>query len=88
MGKMKITCEEATQICTRAQYGEASLLDKIKLNMHFLYCKTCRVFSKQNAELSTMCNLVKKRKELSKCCLSDEDKAKLKQQIKELENQV
>ncbi|MGY5354513.1 hypothetical protein [Wenyingzhuangia sp. IMCC45467] len=82
---MKITCEQATTICTKAQYGEASILEKIKLNLHFLYCKVCRVFSKQNSEISTMCNLVKKRKELSKCCLSQVDKEKLKQQIKELE---
>ena len=88
MGKMKITCEEATTICTKAQYGEASLVDKIKLKIHFIYCKVCRVFSKQNSEISTMCNMVKKQKELKKSCLSDTDKARLKEQIKELENKI
>ncbi|WP_068828835.1 hypothetical protein [Wenyingzhuangia fucanilytica] len=88
MEKMKITCKEATTICSKAQYGEASFLEKIKLNFHFMYCKVCRVFSKQNSKLSTMCDMVKKQKELSKCCLSDEDKARLKQQIKELENKL
>ncbi|GGF78634.1 hypothetical protein [Wenyingzhuangia marina] len=85
MGKIKITCEEATTICSKAQYGEATFLEKIKLNLHFMYCKVCKVFSKQNSKLSTMCCMVKKQRELSKCCLSEEDKAKLKQQIKELE---
>ncbi|NIJ44518.1 benzoyl-CoA reductase/2-hydroxyglutaryl-CoA dehydratase subunit BcrC/BadD/HgdB [Wenyingzhuangia heitensis] len=87
MGKIKITCKEATAICTKAQYGEASLLDKIKLNLHFVYCKTCRLFSRQNSELSDICALAKKYQESHKCCLSAEDKERLKAQIKELDKE-
>lgn len=43
-----ITCDEATSICDKNQYGEASLLEKIKLNIHLLMCKHCRAYSLQN----------------------------------------
>lgn len=43
-----INCNEATTICNKNQYGEASLTDKIKLNFHFLMCKFCMNYTKQN----------------------------------------
>lgn len=86
MGKLKITCEEATLICTKSQYGEATLLDKFKLNLHFVYCKICRKFSKQNSQLSDMCNLAKQHKEAKKACLCERDKKEWKEQIKGFEN--
>lgn len=84
---MKITCEEATAICTKSQYGAATLTDKIKLNIHFMFCKVCRLFSKQNSELSDMCAMAKRYQETHKCCLSAEDKEKLKAQIKEFDKE-
>ncbi|MDO6738133.1 hypothetical protein [Wenyingzhuangia sp. 2_MG-2023] len=87
MGKMKITCEEATTICTKSQYGEATLIDKIKVKLHFAMCKVCRRFSKQNSELSSVCALAKKYQEKHKCCLSEQDKALWKEKIKQLEKE-
>ena len=46
--KIMISCDEATAICDKNQYGEASFWDKIKLNLHLLMCKHCRGYSKQN----------------------------------------
>ncbi|QNM85056.1 hypothetical protein H9W90_12765 [Polaribacter pectinis] len=81
--RLKITCDEATTICDKNQYGEATLLDKIKLNIHFIRCKICFKYTKQNMTLTKIykghaisC------KEL-KHCLSAEDKEALK---KSLEN--
>ncbi len=85
MGKISITCEEAGTICTKSQYGEATLVEKIKLNIHFTYCKTCRLFTKQNTELSGVCRIVKGNHENDKHCLSAEEKEKLKAQLKEFE---
>jgi len=51
---MKITCDEATKICDKSQYGEASLWEKIKLNIHLFMCKNCRLYSKQN-KIITKC---------------------------------
>ncbi|MGY5353052.1 hypothetical protein ACXGQW_10935 [Wenyingzhuangia sp. IMCC45533] len=80
---MKITCEEATTICTKTQYGEATLVEKIKLNMHFMYCKVCRLFTKQNAQLTGMCASIKPKNE--GFSMSEADKLRLKEQIKEFE---
>lgn len=88
MGKIKITCEEATTICTKSQYGEATLIDKIKLNIHFMFCKVCRMFTKQNSALSDMCAMAKSYQETHDCSLTEADKAKLKEQIKELEKDL
>lgn len=51
---MKISCDEATKICDKAQYGEATLWEKIKLTFHLFMCKNCRLYSKQN-KIITKC---------------------------------
>jgi len=53
--KLFITCDEATTICNKNQYNEASFLEKIKLNIHLLRCKICGLYSKQNGKLTEMC---------------------------------
>ena len=45
-------CDEANHVCDKSQYKEASLLEKIKLNLHLIYCKACRGYSKNNAKLT------------------------------------
>jgi len=80
--KLFISCEEATIICTKSQYKEASFLEKIKLNIHLLRCKTCGLFAKQNGKLTEMCN---KHLEKPKCehTLSNEAKEALKKKLSE-----
>lgn len=46
--KFMISCDEATAICDKNQYGEASRWDKIRLNFHLMLCKHCKAYSKQN----------------------------------------
>ena len=53
---MKITCQEASNICNKSQYKEASFWDIVKLRIHLLYCKTCKQYSKKNSELTSMCD--------------------------------
>jgi len=45
-------CNEANNICNKAQYKEASLLEKLKLNLHLIYCKACRGYSLNNSKLT------------------------------------
>lgn len=52
MSKFFINCEEASHICDKSQYKEASFFERIKLTMHLLYCKVCRKYTKQNAKLT------------------------------------
>ncbi len=50
---MKLTCDEASAICDKSQYKEASLWEKIKLNIHLFLCKKCGLYAKQNRIMST-----------------------------------
>jgi hypothetical protein len=50
--KFIITCDEATAICDKNQYGEATLAEKIRLTFHLLVCKYCKSYSKQNNLMS------------------------------------
>lgn len=69
------SCEKAATICNKAQYGEASFLERISLNLHLLICKTCAVFSKKNAKLTTLC------KESKLHGLSEQEKLKMKEHL-------
>ena len=46
--KITMSCDEATTICDKNQYGEASTWSKIRLRLHLLLCKHCRSYSSQN----------------------------------------
>ena len=52
--KILINCEEATSICNKNQYKEATFWDKIRLNIHILMCKYCKKYSTQNQIISIL----------------------------------
>ncbi|MCD2260462.1 glycine dehydrogenase [Psychroserpens luteolus] len=52
--KIIIPCEEANHVCDKTQYKEATLWEKIKLNIHLLYCKACRKYTKNNTKLTKL----------------------------------
>lgn len=78
---LKITCKEATSICDKSQYKEASFLDILKLKLHLAICKKCAAYSEQNNMLS---RIVKS----SKVCqnpnfqLNDDFKERMKDELK------
>ena len=51
INKLFVSCEEAKHICDKNQYGEASFLEIIKLNVRLMYCKVTRAYSKRNTKL-------------------------------------
>ena len=79
MAKFIISCDEATTICDKSQYGEATFFEKVKLNFHFLICRICLRYTKQNAKMKA--HDCKKENN----CLSSQDKEQLKKQLQELE---
>ena len=84
--KLKITCDEATTICDKNQYGEATFTDKLKLQLHFLSCKICSLYTKQNTLLTKIYkNKAKSDQEHSATlCMSDEEKEKLRKEFEKL----
>jgi len=72
---MKISCEEATHICNKSQYKEASFWEIVKLKLHTVYCKTCAYYSKKNTRFTSLCD----RANLQS--LTDDDKEKMKEKL-------
>ncbi|MBT8185610.1 MAG: hypothetical protein KJN76_12270 [Eudoraea sp.] len=72
-----ITCQQAAIISDKSQYHEASFLEKVKLRLHLLVCKTCAVFTKKNKQLTALCE------KAHILHLSEEEKFRMK---RELEN--
>ena len=54
-----IACEEANHYCDKGQYKESSLMEKIKLNIHLIFCRACQKYSANNGKLT---KLIKKEK--------------------------
>ncbi len=47
-----VTRDQAKHICDKNQYGEASFLEIIKLNIRFLFCKVTRRYVRRNVKLT------------------------------------
>lgn len=52
--KLFFSCDEANHTCDKTQYREASLWEKVKLNIHLLVCRACREYTKNNARLTKL----------------------------------
>jgi len=78
--KIMINCDEASTICDKSQYHEATFLEKIKLQMHLFLCKKCGLYSEQNKMMSKIfgAHLVKHDHSSG---LSEGDKADLKEKL-------
>ncbi len=82
--KFKLTCNEATTICDKAQYGEASFYEKIQLNWHLIVCKICSMYTKQNSKMSDIFKMKAANCKTETRCLSAKDKDALKEQLRQL----
>lgn len=76
--KIVIPCDEANHVCDKNQYKEASLWEMIKLNIHLIYCKACRKYTKNNTVLT------KKIIESKVECLDIDYKEKMKQELEKV----
>ena len=78
--KFMISCDEATAICDKNQYGEASFSEKLRLSFHLVLCKFCKKYTKQNNLMSQLFG-----KYLTPCDgsekLSPEDKNELEKSL-------
>lgn len=70
-----MACDEANHVCDKSQYKEASLIEKIKLNIHLIYCRACRKYSSNNGKLTKV--IVDSKVE----CLDKEEKNAIKRTI-------
>ena len=81
MAKFKITCDEATTICDKSQYGVVSIMEIIKLRIHFIGCKICSLYTKQNTLISKILN--KNKGGSAICSLTEEEKEMMRRNVEE-----
>lgn len=82
MGKFKslfLDCSRANHCCDKAQYDEASLVEKMKIHLHNFFCRPCKEYTTTNNKLSA---LVKKAN--LKSCTEEEKKSWKKEIEKEI----
>jgi len=79
--KRGLTCDEATAICDKNQYGEATFLEKVKLNLHLLFCKHCSIYTRQNKILTDVFNIEAKACKSQEKHLSEEEKQAIKEEL-------
>jgi len=79
--KILIKCDEATTICDKNQYNEASNFDKMRLSLHNFLCHRCKLYTEQNKIMTKIFNvhLHEHPNEL----LDDEDKEVLQKALEE-----
>jgi hypothetical protein len=80
---MKLTCNEATTICDKSQYNEATFWEKLKLNLHLFLCKRCGRYAKQNSILSKCYDKQHKFENKHKRCLCAQEKEAMDNSLKE-----
>ncbi|GGG41792.1 hypothetical protein [Bizionia arctica] len=77
-----ISCEEAQIICDKSQYKEATLWEKFKLSLRFLWCRITRTYVSKNKKLTQSL------KQSKVTCLKQSEKENLKETLqKELKKQ-
>jgi len=52
--KIFVSCEDANHICDKSQYKEAAFWEKVKLNIHLIYCKACRKYTSNNIKMTKL----------------------------------
>jgi len=66
-----ITCDEAKHICDKTQYGEATVWERVKLNIRLSWCKFTKAYSRNNNRLTD----AMKKSEVS--CMKNDERKKL-----------
>jgi hypothetical protein len=81
--KLFIKCDDANHTCDKTQYNEASFWEKIKLNIHLIYCTACRKYTARNTKLTQVVNEGKPE------LLSKDQKEKIKETLlRELSKEI
>ncbi|GAA4238582.1 hypothetical protein GCM10022291_29600 [Postechiella marina] len=73
--KIFLACDEAQHVCNKTQYKNSTFWEKIKLNIHLLYCAACRKYSSNNSKLTKIV------KQSNVDCLDDDCKEAMRKEL-------
>ncbi|MCA0133592.1 hypothetical protein [Winogradskyella alexanderae] len=71
-----ISCDEAKHICDKAQYGEASSWERLKLKLRISWCHITKSYTKKNTKLTD----VMQKAEVN--CLKNDERANIQKKFK------
>ena len=71
-----INCNEATSICDKNQYCEASFFDKVRLGLHNFLCHKCKLYSEQNEVMTKIFKTHLHKTTAAKLCAEDKEELK------------
>jgi len=74
-----VSCDEAKHICDKSQYGEATFIELIKLNIRYLYCKVTRAYVRRNIKLTKA--IKKSEIQMVSTSIKNEMKKKLQEEL-------
>lgn len=79
-----LSCDEATMICDKNQYGEVTFWEKLRLRIHLLACKICREYTRQNSLLTKAFHKKASQIKENHICMSTHDKEALKRKLEQM----
>ena len=78
-----LSCKKASGLIEKQSTEKLSIKEGFHLNLHTLFCKTCKAYKRQSKALdTTLSNWVKSKKEKSVLKLSKEIKSNILTEIK------
>ena len=76
-----VSCVEARELSTKAEYKEVALRDRLRLQLHLFLCNNCKRYNQKNHKLSSLL-----RKSKIKTC-SEEEKRMYQEKMMQYESQ-
>ncbi len=83
MKLLHITCKEATFLIVKSEEHSISLIQNLKLALHLLICRFCRLFLKQNRWLTAALQKLE-----TESSLTPAEKEKIKNAVHNSENKT
>ncbi|HWA34358.1 MAG TPA: hypothetical protein VG737_09530 [Cyclobacteriaceae bacterium] len=82
--RVVFNCRRATLLSLKKEQSAISLLERVELSYHLLYCSPCRRFLAQSARLRSMTLNLKEVPDSLPFSLSDESKSRITRALNEV----
>jgi hypothetical protein len=86
--KFKMTCDEASTVCDKSQYQEASFWERIKLTFHLLNCNLCTLYVDQNRKMTHLFKMKSSACKNENFCLTTKEKEVLHKMIQDQSDSI
>lgn len=83
MNLIMLSCKRATELVEKKSVDSLSFTENLQLNLHTMFCKTCKAYEKQSQAIDkTLSKWMKNKEEKTSVHLSENIKSKILKEIK------